>query len=277
MRNSKEIETEIDKIENRLGELYEMLAAASSDIEAAREAFTDGAAKLDDLHEKQSRLETLEATINSLEIKKNGLHKDFADAFALESKESVFGELIAIAETVGIEVEKYNQIRLDFNDAIADFTTKLFDQTAVITSHQKSFAESFDKLETEISNVHHIDYTQRPLLGKIKDELIERGASKSDVNAATRESVKLSDVEFDGCIEMALNVPRRDLMQKSAADDRARQEKIRRDGQEANKARMAENQAVFREQEKENERRKAERNAEIAENQKKWKADLGLR
>lgn len=237
-RTSKQIETELDRVTNRLDELTEMRDRLNSDLEILQQGFIDGKTSLDEVQAEQGKLTTLNSSIQTLEAKQSELQTVFNTAQNVETAETGIGSLKTIAEQADAAFDEWDRLRVKLDGIISKFVDDIFSKSAEFRGKQREFRAIYNQLEARNSGID------------INSELKRLELSEKARESAATEYINLSPCKFGQSIVIA---------ERIVGDEKnRRQQLIEKEESEARRAETQAAQQAERQKEKANQARQLE-------------------
>ncbi len=134
-----EIKIKLDSTNTRLSELTRMRDETSNKLETLQNAFIDGNATIEAVQIEQSKLDTLKASINALESKKNETQKELEAVTDAENLKTSLAKLKALSEDAATAFNAYDSLRLKLGETIESEVEKILAKSVELHAKRREF------------------------------------------------------------------------------------------------------------------------------------------
>ncbi len=150
MKKSTELKNELDGTAKRLSELITMQDGITNTLKTLQDDFINGKAVLVQVQNEQSRLTTLNASIESLELRQSGLQTAFENLSAVEARQALLEKLVTLGNKTEPLLDDYLETKSEFNGIVSEYAEKLVKKITAYRATQKEFHSIFTQLAPEI-------------------------------------------------------------------------------------------------------------------------------
>jgi len=222
MKKSIEIENELDQITKRLSELITMQDGVTNTLKTLQDDFINGKAVLVQVQNEQSRLTTLNDSIEALQLRKSSLLTMFDTATAAEQRQAFLEKLVTLGNSTGPLISEYIEIKREFHEIISEYAENLIKKITAYRTTQKEFHSIFKQLAPEIENLQWITPELRPIYSQIIDELEKLGLSEKAQKLAIHSTFPEPALEYSPSINLVEEILSSKLAGKEQQIEKAR-------------------------------------------------------
>jgi prefoldin subunit 5 len=222
MKKSTELKNELDATIKRLSELTEMRDGINNTLKTLQDDFINGKAVLVQVQNEQSRLTTLNDSIEALELRQSELQTAFDNLSAVEARQALLEKLVTLGNKTEPLLDDYLETKSEFNEIVSQYAEKLIKKITAYRATQKEFHNAFRQLAPEIENLQWITPELRPLYSQIIDELEKLGLLEKAQKLAINGTFPEPALEYGQTINVAEGILLYKLNKKEQEIEKAR-------------------------------------------------------
>jgi DNA repair exonuclease SbcCD ATPase subunit len=185
MTTSKQIETELNQVTQRLDGLTVMQTGINTNLQNLQQGFVGGKTSLDELQTEQGKLTILSASIKALEAKQDELHTAFQMASASESRQETLDRMKVITDEANAAFNEYLKLRAKLVEACRTVGEKMVDALILSQYKQWEFSAVLSRLAPDRESVK-----------QTRDELKEIGLSETDFSNMSSDFMVAPETDF---------------------------------------------------------------------------------
>jgi hypothetical protein len=159
-KKSNQIKNELDATTKRLSELNEMKKVITDKHQSLHKGFVSGTTPLDELQAEQSKLTTLDSSIEALEAKQTEQKTELESAQKAELRQTAIEQMKKLADESELAFNDYLALRAETDAIFAESAQKLVNKSLEWREKQSQFgaiARESGLTESEIKAVPKFD------------------------------------------------------------------------------------------------------------------------
>jgi uncharacterized coiled-coil DUF342 family protein len=161
MKNLNDIKLKLDGTNARLSELTQMRDETANKLETLQNGFIDGKTTIEAVQIEQGKLDTLKASINALESKKDESEKEMEAATDAENLKTSLAELKTLSEEAGEAFNKYDGLRVKLGEHIETEVEKILAKSVEYYAKRRDYSDLYEQVATKHPDISIFDELKR--------------------------------------------------------------------------------------------------------------------
>lgn len=156
-----DMKIKLDSTNTRLVELTQMRDETANKLETAQNGFIDGKATIEAVQSEQGKLDTLKASINALESRKDESEKEMEAATDAENLKRSLAELKTLSEESDAAFNVYDGLRVKLGETIEAEIEKILDKSVEFYGKRRDYSDLYEQIEKKHPDINIFDELKR--------------------------------------------------------------------------------------------------------------------